>query len=105
MAHDVRLTARAFDEIDEIVAHIAKDSPTAASRWREAILKKIASLRDCPLRHGLAPEAQAVGVVVRQTIYGVYRILYTVGDSVVTIHGVRHGARRALRPEELPRDN
>ena len=50
----------------------------------------------------LAPEAQAAGVELRQLIHGMYRVLYTVETNMVTIHAVRHGARRPLRPDELP---
>jgi hypothetical protein len=48
------------------------------------------------------PEAQAAGADVRQMMHGVYRILYTVDAGNVTVHGVRHGARRPLDPGELP---
>jgi plasmid stabilization system protein ParE len=102
MEPSVRLTEQAYEEIDGIVAYIAQDAPVAALRWRDSLLKKIDSLRHFPLRHGLAPEAQAVGIDVRQTIHGVYRIFYTVDGDIVTVHGVRHGARRPLRPDELP---
>ncbi len=78
MAHSVQVTPRAYDEIDGIVGYIAQDSLTAALRWRASILKKIDSLKHFPLRHGLAPEAEAIGVDVRQTIHGAYRILYVV---------------------------
>lgn len=101
MAHSVRISARAFDEIDGIVAYIARDAPGAARNWRLSILRKIDSLKNFPLRHGLAPEAAAVGVDIRQTIFGAYRILYIVDDDAVTIQGVRHGARLPLRPDEL----
>lgn len=32
---------------------------------------------------------------------GSYRILYTVETETVSIHALRHGARRPLLPEEL----
>jgi hypothetical protein len=65
----------------------------------------IETLQHFPLRHGLAPEAAAVGIEVRQMMHGVYRILYTVDANVVTIHGIRHGARRPLRPDEIPQND
>ena len=100
MERSVRITQRAFDEIEGIVTYIAKEAPAAAERWRDGILKKIATLENLPLRHGLALEADTVGVEIRQTFYGAYRILYTVDDRTVTVHGVRHGARRPLGPDE-----
>jgi plasmid stabilization system protein ParE len=105
MAHNVRITRRAYEQIDESAAYIATDSPMAARRWRDKIIADIDSLQHFPLRHGLAPEASAVGVEVRQMMHGVYRILYTFDGNMVTIHGIRHGARRPLRPDELPRSD
>ncbi|MGD9636036.1 MAG: type II toxin-antitoxin system RelE/ParE family toxin [Pirellulales bacterium] len=103
MAHSVRITQRAFEQIDAAAEYIALDSIEAARRWRDRLLLDIESLHHFPLRHGLAPEAEAIGAQVRQMMHGVYRILYTVDENVVTIHGIRHGARRPLRPDELPR--
>ena len=71
-------------------------------RRRDQILDKMQTLFYHPYRHGLAPEAQRVGVEVHQKMFGVYRILYTVKDDLVTIHGVRHGSRRPLRRDEVP---
>ena len=102
MAHNVQITRRAFDEIDESAAHIALDSPDAARRWRDRILDDIESLQNFPLRHGLAPEAEVVGVELHQMMHGPYRVLYTVNANEVTVHGIRHGARRPMLPEELP---
>jgi toxin ParE1/3/4 len=102
MAHSVRITKRAFEQIDAAAEYIALNSEEAARRWRDRLLRDIESLNHFPLRHGIAPEAEAVGAEVRQMMHGVYRILYTVDENVVTIHGVRHGARRPLRPDELP---
>ncbi|HMP05314.1 MAG TPA: type II toxin-antitoxin system RelE/ParE family toxin [Lacipirellulaceae bacterium] len=92
----------AYEEIDAIVGYIARDSPQAAIRWREAVFKKAASLANFPQSHGLAPEAHAMGVDVRQTFHGAYRILDVVGEREVVIHGVRHGARLPLTSEEFP---
>lgn len=101
MGHSIRITLRAYDDIDGIVSYIAQDAPEAAKRWRFSILNRISSLRVFPLKHGIAPEAHALDVPIRQTIHGAYRILYTVEADVVTIHGVRHGARRPLGPGDL----
>jgi toxin ParE1/3/4 len=102
MAHSIRITRLAYEQLDASAAYIALDSPESARRWRDSILNDVESLQNFPLRHGLAPEAAAVGVELRQMMHGVYRILYTVDAEVVTVHGIRHGARRPLRPDELP---
>jgi plasmid stabilization system protein ParE len=102
MADKVRLTDSAYEQINFIVEHISKDSLDAAAHWRTKLFREIESLPHFPLRHGLAPEAERAGTDLRQTFYGMYRILYTVRDECVTVHGVRHGRRRLLRPGELP---
>jgi toxin ParE1/3/4 len=102
MAHEVRVTERAYLDIEEIFAHIAQDSLRAAVSWREGVLTKIESLEHSPRRHGLAPEADVMKSDIRQTFFGVYRVLYRVEESAVVVMGVRHGARLPMRPEELP---
>jgi hypothetical protein len=37
----------------------------------------------------------------RQLLYGDFRILFTVGEDVVRVLHVRHGARRLMTPDEL----
>ena len=102
MAISIRITQRAYDDVDGIVGYIAQDAPEAAKRWRTSILHRIGLLSVVPLKHGLAPEAYALGVSIRQTIHGAYRILYTVEEDAIIVHGVRHGARRRLGPGDLP---
>jgi mRNA-degrading endonuclease RelE of RelBE toxin-antitoxin system len=41
---------------------------------------------------------------LHQMMHGQYRILYTVDNDTVIVHGVRHGARRPLRPDDFPGD-
>ena len=44
---------------------------------------------------------EQAGREVRQTFYGVYRILYTIAADTVYVLTVRHGARRPLEPTEI----
>jgi plasmid stabilization system protein ParE len=101
MEGKVRLTDATYEQIDAIVTHIAKDSPTAATHWRVSLFREIESLTLYPLKHGLAPEAERAGTDLRQTFFGVYRILYRVRGEVITVHGIRHRRRRSLRRDEL----
>lgn len=101
MAINVRITPRAFDDLDEIVAYISLDAPEAALRWRDAMLTRMGALKHSPMRHGLAPEAETVARDVRQAIQGAYRILYEVRDREVVVLGVRHSARLPLQADEL----
>jgi plasmid stabilization system protein ParE len=78
-----------------------KDSPAAAEHWRINLFREFDSLQYFPLKHGLVPEAERAGTDLRQTFFGMYRILYRVRGDVVTVHGVLHGRRHALRKEDL----
>jgi plasmid stabilization system protein ParE len=103
MAHKVRITSEAEAELRGIGDYIASQgAPQAALRFVKSIRGRIVGLRTFPEAYELAPEAAAVGVELRLLIHGMYRILYTIDDNEVTIHAVRHGARRPLRPDELP---
>jgi plasmid stabilization system protein ParE len=103
MAHKVVITPEAEGDLRSIGDFIAaQHAAEAARRFVQSIRRRIAALRTFPEGYGLAPEAQAVGVELRQLIHGMYRVLYTVDSTTVTIHAVRHGARRPLRQEELP---
>ena len=102
MAHKVRITPEAEADIRSIGDYIvAQHAPDSACRFVQSLRRRISSLKIFPEGYGLAPEAQAVGVELRQIVHGMYRVLYTVDDKVVTIHAVRHGARRPLTPDEL----
>ena len=104
MAHSLRITRLAYEQLDASAEYIALDSEEASRRWRDGILQDIESLQNFPLRHGLAPEAEAVGVELRQMMHGFYRILYKVDADIVTVLGIRHGARRPMHPDELPKN-
>jgi plasmid stabilization system protein ParE len=101
MALRLRVTQEAKDNVAGISAYIAKDSPANARRWRLRSRERIRSLKDLPVRHEIAYPASVVGRDVRQALFGVYRILYTVQGDDVTVLSVRHGARQPLTPDEV----
>jgi plasmid stabilization system protein ParE len=79
MAHKVRITPEAEADLRSIGDYIAaQDAPASARRFVESLRRRIASLKTFPEGYGLAPEAQAVGIELRQTMHGMYRVLYTV---------------------------
>lgn len=103
MTHKVVITPEAEGDLRSIGDYIvAQHAPETARRFVQSLRRRIAALRTFPDGYGRAPEAEAAGVELRQLIHGMYRVLYTVEGTTVTIHAVRHGARRPLRPEELP---
>ena len=100
MKFRVHITLTAFEEVEEAYEWLAARSPSAARRWREALLKAVDSLEVSPDRYPFAPESPYRGREIRQLLHGkrrgVYRILYEIrGDMVHVVH-VRHGARRFL---------
>jgi plasmid stabilization system protein ParE len=106
MAHTVRITARALQEIDETLAWLAERSRPAAARWHERLLEAIRSLENNPERCGLAPEDEWYeDGPLRQLLcgkrQGVYRILFEVRGDTVYILRVRHSAQALLEPGDL----
>lgn len=89
------ISATAADDLAEIWAYIAEDSPKAATTFITAIEAKFRPLLDFPwigsARDQLAPGLRALP-------YKNYVIYYIATDSDVTIVRVVHGARdvRAL---------
>ncbi|MCG8451011.1 MAG: type II toxin-antitoxin system RelE/ParE family toxin [Pirellulales bacterium] len=101
MPLSVRLSDEALARITEISDFIAKDSPENARRWRAGIRQKIKSLDELATRHAVLYTPQQASREVRQTFYGVYRILYAIEKNSVYILTVRHGARRPMGPAEV----
>lgn len=102
MKRKVLLTPQAKQDIEAAYLYIRAEAPETARRWRIRLHKLTATLATFSNRHEIAAEAREVGVELRQMLYGNYRILYTVHADTVHIHALRHGARRPLRPNELP---
>jgi plasmid stabilization system protein ParE len=100
MIYDVVIEAPAKDEIERAYLWLAAKSPRAAWRWQEGLELAIASLARFPERCSIAPEYEALGLHVRQLLYGkrrgVYRILFTIKEHSVHILHVRHAARDNL---------
>jgi plasmid stabilization system protein ParE len=95
----VDFTRAAEREIEQIKEWIAVDSLEASGRWVDGLLAVVDRLERMPFRCPLAPENESHAEEIRQMIYGVYRILFTILPGRVVILHVRHGARLPLRPE------
>jgi plasmid stabilization system protein ParE len=100
MKYKVIVQPDAERDIEEAYAWLAGQSASAAARWLEALEKLVESLETFPERCALAPESEAFEAEIRQLLHGVYRILFTVTDQKVHVLHVRHGARRALTPDD-----
>ncbi len=97
----VRLSDETLRQIEAIGDYIAHDSPQSALRWIQRIRARIDALGNLPERHVVLYTAAQAGREVRQTFYGVYRILYEIQDDTVFVLTVRHGARRPIGPDEV----
>jgi hypothetical protein len=68
-------------------------------------LAAVQSLEEQPERCGLAPEAEDLGLALRQLLFGkrqgLWRILFTVEGNTVNVLHLRHAAREPLRPGDL----
>jgi plasmid stabilization system protein ParE len=93
--YDVRLTATALAEIEEICAYISKDNPNAAASVSAAIQRTIVSIAKRP---NLAPIVHNGRVRAKLVERFQYRVFYEVEDQVVIVRNVR--STRRLRPWE-----
>jgi plasmid stabilization system protein ParE len=105
MNYHVEITAQAKAEADEAYRWLFERSSTYAARWYYGLRDAIDSLKTHPNRCPLAPENEHFEEEIRQLLYGRrggrYRVLFEIrGDTVYVLH-VRHGARRALRADDV----
>jgi toxin ParE1/3/4 len=98
VTYRVVFTVRARADVIKQFNYLADRSPDAASRWYTGIDKAVAKLSTLPERHPIAEyESEQLGTPLRQMLYGrrpgVFRILFSIDDDIVTIHYVRHSAQ------------
>jgi len=106
MTYRVLIQATAQTEMEAAYRWIRTRSPARAARWYWGLVKAILSLDTMPERCAFAPETDAFDIKIRQLLYGkrggVYRVLFTIQDDMVSVLHVRHGAQRFLEPGEPP---
>lgn len=103
MRYRVVVTTRARADALEAFTWLAERSPDAAERWYLALREAIADLATAPERHPVAEEeSRLLGFTLRELLHGrhrgVYRLLFSVQDDVVTLHHVRHASRGPIEP-------
>lgn len=96
--YEVLIEPPAVEDIEEAYRYIHNESPAGADHWYAGIVEAILSLDRMPKRCALAVENDAFPVEIRERLYGVYRIHFTVRDKNVHVLHVRHGARRSIEP-------
>ena len=88
MSFQVRVLARARQDLDEILAYVAERSPQGAARLLGRFQATLTSLEKNPSMSPLAPESEEVHEQVRHVMFRTragrtYRILFVlVGDEV-----------------------
>jgi len=95
MGYEVRLTAKARGDLNEIVAYIAQDNPLAAERLGDELAAEADSLSNYPYRGGWVRRRRNV----RRLVHGSYLIVYRIFESNRLIEILRfwHGARGVPR--------
>ena len=106
MKFQVRLTAKAEEDVEIILAWYAEQqSPAAAERWFAQLLAAIDTLEQHPHRCELSAEGKDLGLEIRQRLIGKrqvkYRLLFMIEDRVINILRVWHGARDAMQPTDI----
>jgi plasmid stabilization system protein ParE len=101
MAYRIELSRRAERDIEDAFEYIRADAPLNAVRWRRGLEDRLRILGQTPEAFGFAPENQHAKALVRQLLFGRYRILYTVRGQAVFVLTVRHGARQFLTAGEI----
>ena len=94
---EVIWTTSARNELDDIVAYIAKDAPLSALAFLEEVLDTADSLTTLSERGRIVPEFQ--NPLAREIFIKHYRLLYKIQDRAVYVLGLIHGARD-FKPHE-----
>ncbi|MDH3346616.1 MAG: type II toxin-antitoxin system RelE/ParE family toxin [Desulfobulbaceae bacterium] len=89
----------AIEKTTEIAEYIAKDNPSAATKWVETLFKKVTLLNSSPQQGRIVPETQQKEI--RELIYGNYRIIYRLKNNTISILTIRHG-KQILPLTEIP---
>jgi toxin ParE1/3/4 len=85
----IKWSPLAVDRASEIAEYIAKDDPTTAKRWVEALFARVEQLKIFPESGRIVPEINVP--LLRELIYGNYRIIYRIEEKKVAILTIRHG--------------
>ena len=105
MSGDFRISLQpeAYEGMENGYHYIEEQSPQRAQKWARELMEAINSLQTFPRRCPLAPENDSFPTEIRQLLYGkrsgIYRILFTIQDDVVSVLHIRHGAQDFLKPE------
>ncbi len=95
---EVSWTPEAADDFESITEFIAKDSSQYAQLFALDVLETVEHLEEFPAMGRLVPELN--DPVVREILFGSYRIIYRLQGGLVEILTIYQGAR-LLDPKRL----
>jgi plasmid stabilization system protein ParE len=87
----VAWTSLARDELDEVLEYVAEDSPEAAEKVLEVVLRLGESLAVFAERGRVVPEVR--DRTIREVFVYSYRLIYEVTQSEIRVLAFIHGAR------------
>lgn len=95
MAHEVRFTEDAEQDLDELYEFVARyDSAQSADRLLNRIEKICASLAHSPSRGAHPEELHAIGMrEYREIFFKPYRIIYRLHERAVVVYLIADGRR------------
>jgi len=92
--YQVRWTEAAARDLEEIVAFVARDSPSSAEQLLTRFRSMAASLERHPVRGRIVPELMRFGMRTwRELVIRPYRLIYRISDRAVTVLGLFDGRR------------
>jgi toxin ParE1/3/4 len=91
MAQRLSWSPQAADELEEIVAYIARDSPRYAAHMARRITDACERVSDMPTASAIVPELDRPDF--RQLIVWPYRIIFRVYVDRIGVLTIVHGAR------------
>jgi len=106
MARRVEIEPGAADDVRQITGFISRRvSPQSAAHWHRKLYSTVLRLADDAEQWGEADEAGELGINLRCRLFGrrphVYRILFTLDATTVSVLAVRHAAQERLTADDL----
>ena len=108
MTYRLEITDEAADQLLSIAKWYARTAQSfqIAVRWYDGFLDALETLRQDPLRGGLAPENDLFQFELRELHFGsgkrlTHRALYRIVDTTVEVLTIRHFAQRSLDVDDL----
>ena len=90
---EVRITAKAEQDLEEIWGFIADDSPEEAAKFVLQLEKQVEKLERFPERCPLISENQVLHTRYRHLIYGEYRTIFRISRRIVYVLRIIHSAQ------------